>query len=120
MPKVPLYQLLNNITSFILKKISSKILKNLSSFFLYAQGEVVSYNDDQHVIIRVLSTSNHFKLCKISINTSFSVYYNKEVIYMGRKTGTSKNIKLTDFSHLITKAEETSENEINEGEVKED
>ncbi len=39
---------------------------------------------------------------------------------MGRKTGNSKNIKLTDFSHLITKAEETSENEINESEVKED
>lgn len=39
---------------------------------------------------------------------------------MGRKTGKSKNINLTDFSHLITKVEEISENKIDEGKVKEE
>jgi benzoyl-CoA reductase/2-hydroxyglutaryl-CoA dehydratase subunit BcrC/BadD/HgdB len=63
---------------------------------------------------------NKFTVNLYSINTFFKVYYNKEVIYLGRKTGKSKNINLTDFSHLITKVEEISENKIDEGKVKEE
>jgi hypothetical protein len=43
------------------------------------------------------------------------------VIYLGRKNiSRGKNRDITDFSHLITKSEETTENETKESEVRED
>lgn len=43
------------------------------------------------------------------------------MIYLGRKNiSRGKNRDTTDFSHLITKAEEPIKNEIKESEVKED